>query len=118
MTKAEFAKGWKLLILQPWGWRYRTVTAEGKPTEESQSQLDFYYDKLKWATAEAWWNVVENIYAQGEAWPSLREINHSLQSVNARFVKALPKPEVTGSAMPEEVRTQLSKLGVFGAITR
>ena len=89
MTNFEFVKGWKLLILQPWGWLYRGLTEQGQPTEEARTQMEFYYDKLKWAHPEAWWKVAE-LYAQGKEekedkkgnklnqWPSVWELQTAL----------------------------------------
>jgi hypothetical protein len=110
MTKSEFAKGWKLLILQPWGWRYRGLDEQGRPTAESKAQMEFYYAKLQWATPEAWQHVVETIFAQGEEWPSVKAINQSLLHLNARFVKALPAPTAEMVPMPEEVRNAIDRL--------
>lgn len=110
MTKSEFAKGWKLLILQPWGWRYRSLTTEGKPSIESQTQMEFYYDNLKWGVAEAWWKVAE-LYAKGKEWPSLNELRDSLLHLNRQCVQAIPGPKVQGEGMPAEVRDMLSKIG-------
>lgn len=109
MNQAEFIKGWTLLILQPWGWRYRSMTADGRPSEESRQQLEFYYDKLKWAEAKAWWTITE-LYAQGTEWPSVSALKTALHQVNARFIKALPAPEPAYAAMPDDVRESLSKL--------
>ena len=110
MTPAEFSKGWKLLLLQPWGWRYRTLTADGKPAPESQAQLEFYYDKLKWADGRAWMKVAD-LYAQGKDWPSVNELKMALQQVNSQFVKAIGEDKQF-EPMPESVREQLAKLGV------
>lgn len=109
MTQGEFAKGWKLLVLQPWGWRYRGLTPEGKPSAESQAQLEFYYDRLKWADPRAWWKVAE-LYAQGGEWPSVNELRGSLNQLNPHFVKAIGQ-EKRGEPMPEEVRSLLKRVG-------
>lgn len=114
MPMGEFAKGWKLLILQPWGWRYRGLVEDPQteqmiPSEESKTQLHFYYDKLKWAQAAAWMQVAE-VYAQGKDWPSLHELKTALQHVNAKHVTALPSPRPELVPMPEEVREKLSRL--------
>lgn len=109
MNQAEFIKGWTLLILQPWGWRYRSMTADGRPSEESKQQLEFYFNKLQWAEAKAWWQVAE-LYAQGTEWPSVSALKTALQQVNARFVKALPAPEPLHEPMPDEVRDKIRTL--------
>lgn len=118
MTQSEFAKGWKLLILQPWGWRYRSLNSEGKPSEESRVQLELYYSKLKWATPEAWQEVVR-VYVEGEEWPSIQALKTALQQINHRYVKALPgrqddrpAPKITR----QEAEGVLRKLGIERAL--
>lgn len=113
MSKGEFSQGWKLLILQPWGWRYRGLvedpqTGQMVPSEESKAQMNFYYDKLKWAQAAAWMHVAE-VYAQGKDWPSVQELKTALQHVNGKYIKALPRPTPELVPMPEEVRERLSR---------
>ena len=112
MTHAEFAKGWTLLILQPWGWRYRGMTDNGKPTEESKMQLEFYYDKLKWAHPEAWWKVASMI-AEGTEWPSISALRQSLTYINRQYVTAITDSRADDLIpMPDEFREQLTRLGV------
>lgn len=110
MTRLEFAKGWKLLIIQPWGWRYNQTDGQGKPTTEASTQMEFYYEELKWGSVEAWQKVVK-IYAKGKEWPSLNELRDSLLHLNRQCVQAIPGPKVTGEGMPAEVRDMLSKIG-------
>jgi hypothetical protein len=121
MTQAEFAKGWKLLLLQPWGWRYGRLTDQGQPTEEAKTQMEFYYDKLKWAHPEAWWKVAE-LYAQGKEvkedkkgsregqWPSVWELRMALQQINHQYVRTLPAPQPVYTPCPPEVAEVLRKL--------
>lgn len=112
MTQAEFSKGWKLLILQPWGWRYRSMTEQGGMTEETKAQLEFYHDKLKWAHGEAWLKVASD-YAQGNEWPSLSDLLRSLSVINRHYVKAITETSTQERIpMPEEVRLKLARLGV------
>ena len=112
MTQAEFARGWKLLILQPWGWRYRGLDAQGRPTEEARAQLEVYFAKLQWAHPTAWLHVAD-LYAQGNEWPSVTDLLRALRQVNGRFVTALPKPtEEPSDGMPDEVRSMLDRIGV------
>lgn len=112
MTQAEFAKGWKLLILQPWGWRYRSMTEQGGMTEETKTQMEFYYDKLKWAQGEAWRKVASG-YAEGDRWPSLSDLRQSLSIINRHFVKAIAETSTQDRVpMPDDVRQMLAKLGV------
>jgi hypothetical protein len=114
MTQAEFARGWKLLILQPWGWRYRAVMEDPRtrqivPSEESRMQLEFYFSKLSWAQVEAWMKVAD-LFAQGKEWPSVAELQQALRQVNRDYVQALPKPSATSEPMPDEVREILSRI--------
>ena len=120
MTRGEFAKGWKLLILQPWGSLYRGLTDQGQPTEEAQTQMEFYYDKLKWAHPEAWWRVAA-LYAQGKEektdkkghkvnpWPSVWELRTALQHINHEYVRMLPTPQPIYTPCPPEVAEVLRK---------
>lgn len=113
MTQAEFAQGWKLLINQPWGWRYRTLT-DGKPSEESRLQLELYYSKLHWATAQAWFDVV-NLYVEGTEWPSIQALKQSLQQVNPRYVKTLSGPVRNDghvSISEDDAKAILARFGV------
>lgn len=111
MTQTEFARGWKLLILQPWGWRYRGLDQAGRPTEEARAQLEFYFSKLQWAHPQAWLTVAD-LYAQGNEWPSVRDLAQALRNVNGRFVSALPRPEPeNGQVMPAEVRSIVDRIG-------
>jgi hypothetical protein len=111
MTQGEFAKGWKLLILQPWGWRYRGLDATGKPTEEAMTQMEFYFAKLQWAHCEAWWKVAD-MYAQGSEWPSVADLRNSLRQVNGCYVKALNAPQAGyPNGMPAEVREMVERIG-------
>ena len=88
MTEAEFARGWRLLVLQPWGWRYNQVK-NGKPTQDSIEQLDFYYRKLGWADADSWYRVAD-LFAAGKEWPSIDELKQSLKSSGAKNVGYMP----------------------------
>jgi hypothetical protein len=110
MTKAQFVKGWKLLIIQPWGARYNRAE-NGQPTEESRTQLEFYYDKLKWADPRAWMKLAST-YAEGKEWPSIGELKTSLQVVNARYVPAINDKRAMrdGESMPSEVRDMISRI--------
>lgn len=114
MTQSEFAKGWKLLILQPWGWRYRGLDQAGRPTEEARAQMEFYFAKLQWAHPQAWLKVAD-LYAQGNEWPSVRDLAQALRNVNSQFVTALPKPRASSDdlpkGMPAEVRSIVDRIG-------
>jgi hypothetical protein len=110
MTHSEFAQGWKLLILQPWGWRYRSLTDQGQPTEESKTQLEFYYTKLKFGHREAWRHVAE-LYAQGKEWPSVNELRIALCHANTQTMKTLTAPTAEHEPMPPELRERFGKIG-------
>ena len=109
MTQAEFSKGWKLLILQPWGWRYRSLTEQGAMTEETKTQMEFYYAKLKWAQGPAWWHVAAD-HAQGEEWPSLNALNKALQVINQRFVPAIQHVKAGGGLSMDEALAEKPEL--------
>lgn len=113
MTHAEFAQGWKLLIVQPWGWRYRSLDAAGVPTAETKLQMEFYYDKLKWMAPEAWQEVAA-LFAQGEEWPSIGALNTAARQVNHKYVKALPpSPSAAAPSIDEaKAREILKRLGI------
>lgn len=109
MTKQEFMQGWKLLVLQPFGLRFNQLGKDGKPTADALAQLDFYYESLKWADAQAWLKVAV-LFARGEKWPSVNELRDGLRNVNGGFVKALSNhPEYC--QMPDEVRAMIEKIG-------
>lgn len=108
MTHAEFAKGWTLLITQTWGWRYRGMTDQGQPNDESATQLEFYYREIRWAQGAAWMDVAMR-FARGEKWPSVNELQLALRYVNGRYVKALPQPAQQLVPMPDDVRAALSR---------
>ena len=113
MPMGLFAKGWKLLLLQPWGWRYRGLVEDPQTKKliasaEADTQMHFYYRELKWAQSEAWMDVALR-FARGEKWPSVNELQLALRHVNSRYVKALPQPEPPLVPMPDEVRAQLNR---------
>jgi len=111
LTQAEFAKGWKLLVLQPWGWRYRSLTDQGTMTEETKTQMEFYYAKLKWAHPEAWLKVAD-LAAQGEDWPSVHSLKLSLQAMNTRFVQGITDARKDAyEPMPDGFMACIGKIG-------
>ena len=114
MTQAEFVQGWKLLIIQPWGWRYNQMDQNGQPTSATKQQMEFYFDKLKWAHPEAWLEVVD-LFARGDKWPSVDELTQTLRQVNSKYARDLQKPEPRWEPMPDEVRAQLQRLGVLAS---
>lgn len=110
MTQAEFVKGWRLLILQPWGRVYRTMV-DGHPSDESRAQLEFYYAKLSFAHPEAWLHVAD-LYAQGKDWPSVSELKAALQQVQGRYVKGITdERSKQGEPMPENFMELVGKIG-------
>jgi hypothetical protein len=94
VTKEEFLRSWKLLIVQPWGWRYNRVDQTGKPDADSLTQLDLYFSTLAWAHADAWHKTVL-LYVKGKDWPSLGEVSDTLRILNKQFVMAIPDRTVT-----------------------
>ena len=111
MTQGEFSAGWKLLILQPWGWRYRSLTRDGTPSAESKTQLEFYYHKLQWAHPDAWMTVAD-LFAQGDDWPSVKALQQALKTVNPRHVTSLTdRTRDTAGPPPPEVLALLQRIG-------
>ncbi len=110
MTKQEFLKGWKLLILQSWGRHYRQLGPDDIPTADTLTQLEFYFTQLNWADAEAWMKVA-TMYARGNAWPSVDDIDKSLRAVNLQFVKAIPDHSTKEfTECPAEVQVMLDRI--------
>lgn len=113
MTPQEFSTGWKFLINQPWGWRYKTVTAEGKPSEESKLQLEFYYSQLSFGHPDAWMKTAQ-LYAAGSEWPSLGSLRDTLSMFHRRCLTRLTdQTPDTGIPMPEEIRQKLQADGIL-----
>lgn len=114
MTQQEFAKGWKLLILQPWGKPYRGITEEGQMTEEAKTQMQFYYEKLKYGHPDAWIKTAE-LYAEGKGWPSLSDVRETLSMFHRRCVVALTDQSKTTDRvpMPEAIRKKLQEDGIL-----
>lgn len=69
MTREEFAKGWILLIAQPWGRRY-----EGN-TEIAQAQREFYFNAVKSVDGPSWFSVCCSLAAKTE-WPSIAAVKN------------------------------------------
>lgn len=72
MTRQEFAKGWTLLIAQPWGRRY-----EGD-TEIAKTQREFYYDTFRDVPAVQWIDACLALAAKRKEWPSQEDITWAL----------------------------------------
>lgn len=83
MTEAEFTIGWKLLLLQPWAYRYRGVNEFREPSPDAKGQWQFYYEHLKNA-APAEWVRIATEYAKGKEWPAVDTLKRSLTSIAAR----------------------------------
>lgn len=110
MTRPDFIRGWKLLVLQPWGWRYNQLTPAGRPTDDALAQLEFYFAALSWADGEAWLKVAK-LYAAGKDWPCLNDLSASLRVVHLQFVRALPDRSVEECCeCPAEVAEILEKV--------
>ena len=76
-------------------------------------QLEFYFDKLKWAHPEAW-RKVSSTYAEGEKWPSVNELRESLLAMNRYYVTAIAhRQEDDLVPMPEELRARLVTMGLL-----
>jgi hypothetical protein len=84
MTETEFNQGWRLLLLQPWAYRYRGVNEFGEPSQEAKGQKDFYFEHLKLCGAAEWLRIAEE-YAKGKEWPSIDALRKSVSSVSARL---------------------------------
>lgn len=117
MTQHDFAQGWKLLIVQPWGKLYRSLTDEGQMSEEAKIQMQFYYEKLKFAHKDAWIKTAE-LYAEGAKWPSLSEVRDTLSMFHRRCVTALTDQSQTTDRvpMPEEIRKKLQEGGILNTM--
>lgn len=76
MTREEFILGWNLLVAQPWGRRYATVTDKSSAVTAA-TQLEFYFRKL--CTYEGtFWRVTCESFAAGDHWPSVDELRTSM----------------------------------------
>lgn len=73
MTTQEFARGWAILIAQPWGKTYR---GNGP---EATIQLELYFKHVNRANPIVWQAVCES-HAQGDHWPSLSELKTALKA--------------------------------------
>ena len=85
------------------------MTEQGGMTEETRTQMAFYYDKLKWAHGEAWGKVADE-YAQGSEWPSLNTLKQALLHVNQRFVPAIAHVKVERVVSMEEALAEKPEL--------
>jgi hypothetical protein len=65
MTREEFAKGWLLLVVQPWGRPY----ADDSPTATVQREV--YYRELATIDARTWQEFCARCAATAKEWPSL-----------------------------------------------
>ncbi len=72
MTKEQFARGWAILTIQPWGKLYR---GQGP---EATIQAELYYRHVDKANPVVWQAVCESA-AMGERWPSLSDLKSALQ---------------------------------------
>lgn len=73
MTGEQFARGWALLTIQPWGKLYR---GQGP---EATIQAELYYRHVDKANPIVWQAVCESA-AMGERWPSLSDLKTALQA--------------------------------------
>lgn len=68
MTREEFAKGWLLLIAQPWGRRY-----EGND-EVAKTQREFYFDRFKDTPGGQWVDACRVMAEKRKDWPSQDDV--------------------------------------------
>jgi hypothetical protein len=90
MTRQEFAKGWLLLIAQPWGRRY-----EGD-SEVATTQREFYYATFRQVSGDAWWRACCALAAH-DTWPSISALR-ALVSPSAH-----PGPEAAWAMIAPKV---------------
>lgn len=97
MTRHEFAKGWMLLIAQPWGRRY-----EGD-TEIAATQRELYFARFSKHSAGEWFDVCAKLAEKNE-WPSIGTISNVL---NSRIRTGHhPMPEEAWSIMAPVLRDE------------
>lgn len=107
MTGEQFARGWAILTVQPWGKLYR---GQGP---EATIQAELYYKHLRKANPQVWLTVCESS-ASGEKWPSLSELktaltlSHGWEQDGQRQLTHAPE----FAECPAEVREKLARLGV------
>jgi hypothetical protein len=84
MTREEFAKGWILLTVQPWGKRY--AGTDGAATVQSE----LYYTRFGQTNPYVWRACCE-LYSSGDHLPSMDELRQTIAN-NTPRAKALPAP--------------------------
>lgn len=109
-----------MLILQPWGWRYRSLTQDGQPSEESKTQMKFYYEKLSGADGQAWLSIASS-YACGDKWPSLDELISALRRVQPKSSqiedqRPREQPEVIGKILEYTRKTGVGFVKAMRAV--
>lgn len=108
MTKEQFARGWAILTIQPWGKLYR---GQGP---EATIQAELYYRHVDKADPTVWQAVCESAATSGEKWPSLSDLKTALTQLGGwghDGQKQIGHNPVY-SECPPEVREKLAKLGV------
>lgn len=107
MTKEQFARGWALLTVQPWGRAYRGLN----PEVTIQSEL--YYKHVHKANPQVWLTVCESS-ASGDKWPSLSDLKTALTQLHGWEQDGQRQLTHTPEFIecPAEVREKLARLGV------
>lgn len=67
MTREDFAKGWLLLMAQPWGRRY------AEDTDIARVQSEFYFSRFSHVPQALWRQACERM-ASGDSWPSVDDL--------------------------------------------
>jgi len=88
MTEVEFNAGWRLLLLQPWAYRYKAINEFGELSSDAHEQRLFYFEQLKACDGKAWLRIAKE-YAKGKEWPALDTLKRSLSSVVSRSTESL-----------------------------
>ena len=78
MTREEFLAGWGLLLTQPWGRRYATVSDKSSAITAA-TQLEFYFRKLS-SFDGTFWKTTCELFAAGDHWPSVDELRLSMNN--------------------------------------
>lgn len=89
MTRDEFMHGWALLTAQPWG---RIYDGRLEP-EKAQIQFELYYERLAFASPQAWIDTVK-LFAGGSEWPPLNDLRQSLSGRHQHETNRLPAPRI------------------------
>lgn len=116
MNQVEFNAGWRLLLYQPWAYRYKSVNEFGELSSESKGQSEFYFESLKGASGDEWIRICKE-HAKGKEWPSIDTLKRSLSSVKTYASRALDPDggplldhEEFGSDLFDAIRLQSAQI--------